>query len=331
MTPAGSGFKQACRIQSSGDTKVATIIDSATSEVLGRFQVQVLDGTAPKVTALTPTEAVIGQSVQFTVKGQGLTPAVLIIEGVQECSGRSPNAEGFTQTCTLGGSAGARTVRVQLPGQKLVDLRRIQALPAAPAPVGIGKVPHTGITAQQCYKKGSNTLVACNSAEAIALSNPGKQDGMRGHINTMSYSEVPGFARTECVKDNLTGLMWEGKTSDGGLRDGGKRYTNHADGRAGDASEYVNQVNAQGLCGHHDWRLPTVDELHSLVDFSKPSPGPTIDTAWFPNTAGTYFWSGTPYAVFPAFAWYVDFNVGYANYDYNRGNPRAVRLVRASQ
>ncbi|PAT35341.1 hypothetical protein CK620_05540 [Vandammella animalimorsus] len=330
LVPAGSGFKQACRIRSSGDEKVAVVVDSATNEVLGRFQVQVLDGTAPKVTALTPAEAVIGQSVQFTVKGQGLTPAVLIIEGVQECSGRSPNAEGFTQTCTLGGSAGTRTVRVQLPGQKLVDLRRIQALPAAPAPVGIGKIPHTGVTAQQCYKKGSDALVACNSAEAIALSNPGKQDGMRGHINAMSYSEVPGFARTECVKDNLTGLMWEGKTSDGGLRDGGKRYTNHGDGRAGDASEYVNQVNAQGLCGHHDWRLPTVDELHSLVDFSKPYPGPTIDTAWFPNTPGADFWSGTPYAGNPAYAWVVHFGDGVAG-DLSRNLQRAVRLVRASQ
>lgn len=37
-----------------------------------------------------------------------------------------------------------------------------------------------------------------------------------GHINTMSYSEVPGYDRTECVKDNVRGLIWESKVNQSG-------------------------------------------------------------------------------------------------------------------
>ena len=72
----------------------------------------------------------------------------------------------------------------------------------------------------------------------------------------------------DCVADRISGLMWEVKTNDGGLRDKRNLYTNRGDGQAGDTSEIVNQVNAAGLCGHNDWRLPTRQELIGLVDYS---------------------------------------------------------------
>ena len=86
----------------------------------------------------------------------------------------------------------------------------------------------TGITSAQCYGEGSNTLVSCTSTEATSLnsqqdgmvgrdvSNPDNNDGKLG----FSYSLVPNsgggtYDKTECVKDNITGLMWEGKPASG--------------------------------------------------------------------------------------------------------------------
>jgi len=143
-------------------------------------------------------------------------------------------------------------------------------------------------------------------------------------------SELPASATSwTCVKDKVSGLIWEEKTNDGGPRDKDNTYTNHGDGRSGDATAFVATVNASGLCGAADWRLPTRLELQSLVYYSKPAPGPTIDTAWFPNTLVQY-WTGTSQAGVGTNAWFVDYYDGAVG-NGNRGNKFAVRLVRPGQ
>lgn len=144
-----------------------------------------------------------------------------------------------------------------------------------------------------------------------------------------------------CTYDSSTKLIWEVKTSDRGLRDKSWVYTwydsNSAtnDGNAGvengtyskncDKSSYCNtqdfqqRVNAQGLCGSQDWRLPSREELMTLVFCSNgtynnvpignqgeicPKGGtdqqPTINQSYFPNTSisspsyGWYF-TASPY------------------------------------
>ena len=42
------------------------------------------------------------------------------------------------------------------------------------------RLPPTGITASQCFAAGSDALVACDSAAALALSGAGQQDGILG-------------------------------------------------------------------------------------------------------------------------------------------------------
>ena len=211
-------------------------------------------------------------------------------------------------------------------------------------PTYTSKFNDTGVTANQCYQDFYDVLVACNSAAAIALYPA--QDGMIGRDvgatngNTdgklgFSFSSVSGG----CVQDNNTGLMWEVKTTDGGLRDWTKVYTNYSAvynpaslyGTATDASGFVTAVNAATLCGFGDWRLPTRDELQSIVDYGVATPGPTVDATWFPNTQGDVFWSASPYVVFSPYAWLVSFGNGYVYGQYYRYLTYYVRLVRAGQ
>ena len=126
--------------------------------------------------------------------------------------------------------------------------------------VASGKIPDSGITASQCYAAGSDALVSCTSAAALALndqqdgmvgrdvSNPDSSDGKLGFSYTKldaSGNALPASAATwVCVKDNITGLTWEIKTADGGLRYKAWTYTNYDDNRSGDASEFAAAVNA---------------------------------------------------------------------------------------
>ena len=157
-----------------------------------------------------------------------------------------------------------------------------------------------------------------------------------------------------CTKDNVTGLIWEVKTTSG-LRDAAHTYTWYSTdattngGNAGTAgtdtcggtlaaAPYNNQcntrnftaaVNAAMLCGANDWRMPTEKELLSIVHAGAVNP--SIDSAYFPNApVGYWFWTRSTYAVNPAFAWIVDFDVGVSNADLKSYN-YAVRLVRGGQ
>lgn len=147
-----------------------------------------------------------------------------------------------------------------------------------------------------------------------------------------------------CTRDNVTGLLWEVKTTSG-LRSQSHSYTwydsvHNYGGYPGTASggscatagrcdteKYVADVNAVGLCGQTDWRMPAVWELLGIVDKGRVIP--SIDTAYFPNT-GTFFWSGSPSAYNRGVAWYVYFKYGGAD-DINQSFGFLVRLVRGGQ
>jgi hypothetical protein len=143
----------------------------------------------------------------------------------------------------------------------------------------------------------------------------------------------------DCVRDEVTGLEWEVKTDDGGLRDKDWTYTwynstgiNHG-GSAGtenggtcvntascDTEKYVAAVNAAGLCGHNDWRMPGREELQSIVDFSDTT-HPLYDSGYFPNSGvidgtgvsqSSNYWTATPSAASPQAAWAVKYLDGNA-------------------
>ena len=117
-----------------------------------------------------------------------------------------------------------------------------------------------------------------------------------------------------CVRDNHTGLIWEVKTNDGGIHDkdhtyrwGGKTALVNQQARDDGWGDFyddwdtlVDGSNNKSLCGLSNWRVPTVNELTSIVNLgvhwntSLPSTDP-IDTDYFPNfTAWRRYWSSSP-------------------------------------
>lgn len=114
----------------------------------------------------------------------------------------------------------------------------------------------------------------------------------------------------DTVHDARTGLIWSRATLSGGRR-------NWKDAQKAAA--------ACTLGGFSDWRLPTVQELLSIVDYERPEPA--IDPVF--ECAHTWYWTSTPLASSPSdYAWVVNFSFG-NSYWGGRGNEGFVRAVRS--
>ncbi|MCI5117625.1 MAG: DUF1566 domain-containing protein, partial [Candidatus Electrothrix sp. LOE1_4_5] len=243
-----------------------------------------------------------------------------------------------------------------------------------------GALNDTGITWSGNYESGNNTACVASTTPdgdnvvAAQDCSHGRDathnDDSDGHAG-FSYTKLDSngvalanqnadYATTPwaCVKDNVTGLIWEVKTDDGGLHDKDDKYTWYntdpatnggADGIDGATNDtcfgyssgiaatycntqaYVNRVNASGWCGASNWRMPTRKELEGIIKYNYLFF--MINTDYFPNQASSLFlgyWSGSSYAANSDDAWYVDFFYGLSSAR-NRSVNDAVRLVRSGQ
>lgn len=116
-----------------------------------------------------------------------------------------------------------------------------------------------------------------------------------------------------CVRDNRSGLVWEIKTRDRGLRDGRWSFTpyrkdwpskgivGYRDGVSGrcertrmperscNIDAYVDAVNRSRLCGHGDWRLPSVAEVTEVTRHRRDAAAPEV----MPEVPPGWYWTAT--------------------------------------
>ena len=128
-------------------------------------------------------------------------------------------------------------------------------------------------------------------------------------IQTISSQKV--------ILDNNTGLIWQQTIST-------DKY------QWDDAVSYCNGLS---YAGYSDWRLPTPQELLTIVDNSKEYPA--IDETYFPNTPAYlgYFWSSTTvnYTNSPDSAWCVGFREGNVINNFSKTASIYVRCVRGNE
>ena len=85
--------------------------------------------------------------------------------------------------------------------------------------------------------------------------------------------------------------------------------------------EYIEQ-NKQTNSG---WRLPTIQELASLINYEKREPACDLEDA-----ISSRYWSSTTRASTSSYVWVVDFNGGFQYYYFKTYN-LYVRCVRAGR
>jgi len=102
------------------------------------------------------------------------------------------------------------------------------------------------------------------------------------------------------VLDKETNLVWE-----------------QAPDSESDPGDKKNWSDAQFFCnnrivgGRKGWRLPTAQELTSLVDPDNPTGNPDLPPGHpFSNVQSSDYWSATTNASNPTAAWFLDFSDG---------------------
>ncbi len=202
-----------------------------------------------------------------------------------------------------------------------------------------GQDAHFGRDALARERKLQKTGHGNAGFDFTKLCRNGKIAGERGCSPNPSPGE--GSRNWGCTRDNVTGLVWEVKDTSG-LQASGNTYSWHSpdkglnggapgsknggqcEGGDCDTHAFVQKINEQKLCGRSDWRLPTRQELLSIVDNSNFKPA--VDTRFFPNTVPAYYWSSSPYADQSDFAWQVYFLYGEASPG-EKSQGRHLRLV----
>lgn len=231
--------------------------------------------------------------------------------------------------------------------------------------LGQGTSPLNDTGQTKCYN--GTTLVDCDASNTGDAATYPRQDGRFGRdaqaaagkltktgggaagfdftpldasgnaITLTGTPPVPSSTPT-CVKDNVTGLIWEVKTDDAGLRDKDWKYkwsTLTGGTSCGStltpcsSDKYVTAVNAATLCGASDWRLPTRRELLSIVHHGIKNPA--IDGEYFPNTTNYHYWSSDLYQQTPTNTFSVYFGDGSSNLMPHNSSNHCVRLVRGGQ
>jgi len=167
--------------------------------------------------------------------------------------------------------------------------------PAAEKAVTIGNIC-TGI--KKCYKtpaledvsKSSvfySSEISCDEEEAEGQD---AQQAEKGKCLPQSFSIDSRVENEKIVVDNNTGLQWQQTIPV-------KEYDTET------AKEYCETLN---YGGRDDWRLPTLQELASIIDNSKSNP--SIDSDYFPETpTSSDFLTSSKYAETGNSVWSINF------------------------
>ena len=124
------------------------------------------------------------------------------------------------------------------------------------------------------------------------------------------------------INDAMLNLMWQNDYSDN------KGFATNGNVPNINQTQAISYCSAIDLAGYTDWRLPSRRELQSLIDYSKPYPGPVIADAFVSTTQPNgWYWTGTDSPADTTDVWGVYFGDGLvgAHYKSYMSDVRCVR------
>jgi hypothetical protein len=182
---------------------------------------------------------------------------------------------------------------------------------AAPAPGPMLKLDDTGAT--RCIVGGEFTKECAGTSQDAESGRdaraPANADGHAGYRftrlctsgeaageGTCPAQPTIGTGRDQwgCTRDEVTGLTWEIKLTDGSIRDAHELVSMRNWGWGfPTVTDLARALDDVALCGRTGWDAPTFSELMSLVDYGTRDVH-MIDERFFPHTPLHHAW-GTPY------------------------------------
>ncbi|WLD57196.1 DUF1566 domain-containing protein [Salinispirillum sp. LH 10-3-1] len=90
-------------------------------------------------------------------------------------------------------------------------------------------------------------------------------------------------------------------------------------------TEALDISDGQTFAGRSDWKLPTRQQLTTIVE--KSCTLPSINRAAFPDTMPFPYWTATPFANDSGYSWAISFELGNVQFGYYDHDRFYVRLV----
>jgi hypothetical protein len=355
-------FKFRAPVQANDESYVFQLEVTDNEQGKGTFSMEIdVDGTEDLIVADAGDDQIVNEFTMVTLDGRGSFSSVSLITCSWTQLGTGPtvsftNPDACISTFVAPNIDTETSLIFQLiasndSGDQATDVTTVTV-----KPIALGKISDTGQTA--CYNHSleipcSDNLYPRQDAEygrdSVAAFLDKTGTGEAGFDYTKlgtNGDELPdNSADYACVRDNVSGLIWEIKDQSVAsvpntpLRDNKNTYVWHypngsTGGQAGTASDplttcpsetdcgletYVAEVNASVYCGGTNWRVPTMLELQSIVNYSH-SDG-AIDPNIFNDLPDAsvlghqYFWSSETSADGGAeqSSWVVNFSNGNDN------------------
>ena len=206
---------------------------------------------------------------------------------------KTPNASNAAQAWSVGFPNG---LNVTQPTTTVFAVRCVTSVPEP------SFTPTCGVAGDACcYANSCGPDLACNGSVCVIDANYA-QSALPSDAPPESSSTVSPDG--SIVTDGVTGLSWQREMFPSPCPGDGTGVCTQAD-----ASAYCGSLSSLAVGGvTSGWRLPSVAELLSIVNFAVPAP--TLDTALFPGTPAVPFWTQTASPNSGGQAWRVDFSTG---------------------
>lgn len=145
------------------------------------------------------------------------------------------------------------------------------------------QLPRTGQTG--CWDQAGNLIDCLNT-------------GQDGEIQSGVIWPASRFVDNgdQSQTDTLTGLIWTKNAWPAGITHTWP-----------EALAYIKTLNNQVYLGHNDWRLPSINELRSLL-VAQPNVITWLTAQGFANVQPLGYWSSTSFVPYDQFAWILNLN-----------------------